>query len=82
MNYIFRVLILITILVVAMYIFMFRRRRRMKDKTFDSVKEYHEAFEKHRLSNRRSSYKPNNYVTKYNSSEDYREKTETDFSDI
>ena len=55
---------------------MFRRRRQMKNKTFDSLKEYHESFEKHRLSSRLSPDKSDNYVTKYNSTEDYREKQE------
>lgn len=74
MSYIFKVLILTVIFVVVIYIYIFRKRRKNKDKTFDSVKEYHEAFERHRRSGRRSSNGINNYVTKYNSTEDYRDK--------
>ncbi len=76
MGYIARTLIFTTMIVVVIYIFMFRRRRQMKNKTFDSLKEYHESFEKHRLSSRLSPDKSDNYVTKYNSTEDYREKQE------
>lgn len=74
MNYIIKTIILTTIFLAVIIIFIFRRRKERRNKTFDSVKEYHETYlKKTRMGSGRENGR-NNYVTKYNSSEDYREK--------
>ncbi len=68
--YVIKTLALTTVMLVVINIFIFRRRRQNREKTFDSVQEYHDNY----LSRIKKKDDHNNYVTKYNSSEDYREK--------
>lgn len=68
--YVVKTLALTTVFLVVIYIFIFRRRRQNRGKTWDSVQEYHDAFERHRKSGKDRT----DFVTKYNSKEDYREK--------
>ena len=68
--YVVKTLALTTIFLVVIYIYIFRKRRQNRGKTWNSVQDYHDALDSHR----RSASGRNDYVTKYNSSEDYREK--------
>ncbi len=68
--YVVKTLALTTVLLVVIYIFTFRRIRKNRDKKWDSVQDYRDRYVKRR--EHRSG--ETNYVTKYNSTEDYREK--------
>lgn len=77
----FKVIILIIIFVVFIYIYSFRKIKKNKSKTnnINSVKDfrqnYSHLYENNRTTRRTSQNSDyRNYVTKYNSSEDYREK--------
>ncbi len=74
MSYIVKTLILTAIFVAVIYFFMFRRTRKRRKKTFDSVQEYHDAYLKKIKPAPGSEKGRTNFVTRYNSSEDYREK--------
>ena len=73
-------LIFVAFFVIIVYIYSFRKMKRNKEKTrnIDSVKDFHNNYnhllgqQKKRIP--RSSNDYQKYVTKYNSSEDYREK--------
>lgn len=76
------ILVLTVIIVFAIYIYMrhsSRKRRRAMDE-IDTVRYYHENYLRSRSDNRRQSKQIDQqngyrtYVTKYNSSEDYRER--------
>ncbi len=73
-----KVFILLGIFIVFVYVYSFIKIKKNKEKTrnIDSVQEFHVSY-KHltnkRVQNKRSDGY-NKYVTKYNSSEDYREK--------
>lgn len=70
------VLILTVIIVIIIYLYLRRRARQNKSADMNSVRDYHESFHRvrtHReLRNKQNNYQT--YVTKYNSSEDYRER--------
>ena len=68
--YVVKTLALTTVLLVCIYIFIFRRNRKIREKKWDSVQEFRDRYHKPR-GNRPGE---NNYVTRYNSTEDYREK--------
>ena len=72
--------VLLITVVVALLIFFYMRRikKRRKSKTadIDSVRDFHSAYDRARsrkdLRDKENAYRT--YVTKYNSSEDYRER--------
>ncbi len=71
--------LLFTALVVLLIFFYMRhsaKRRRSKTADIDSVKDFHSSYDRIRtrrdLRDKENAYRP--YVTKYNSSEDYRER--------
>ncbi|MBR6390784.1 MAG: hypothetical protein IKS16_05510 [Lachnospiraceae bacterium] len=68
--YVVKTLALTTVLLVVIYIFTFRRIRKNRDKKWDSVQDYRDRYVKRREHHSGET----NYVTKYNSTEDYREK--------
>ena len=68
--YVIKTLALTTILLVVIYIFTFRRIRKNRENKWDSVQEYRDKY----LKRRENRPGESNYVTKYNSQEDYREK--------
>lgn len=85
MNGIIKVGILLLIFVVFMYAYSFRKIKMNKEKTnnMNSVRDFHNNYQhvmsgKERLNNKKSQQSGDDYyrryVTKYNSSEDYREK--------
>ncbi|MCM1386470.1 MAG: hypothetical protein NC231_04020 [Bacillus sp. (in: Bacteria)] len=86
MGGIIKVGILLVIFVVIMYVYSFRRIKINKEKTknIDSVRDFHDSYRhimsgKNRLEQGRTQQSSGDeyyrrYVTKYNSSEDYREK--------
>lgn len=76
-----KVFILLAIFIVVFYIYSSKKIKKRKEKTknMDSVQEFHNAYQ--HLSGRqkerqlpKTSGEYQKYVTKYNSSEDYREK--------
>ena len=76
--YMFKVFILLGIFIVFVYVYSFIKikKNRNKTKNIDSVRDFHDSYkhltDKQVESKRSDGY--NKYVTKYNSSEDYREK--------
>jgi len=84
-------IVLTAIILIVIYIFLFRRIKKNREKTFDTVQEYHDnyidkkSFERSKNQIRKynnkgftyySSNNPdqdNDYVTRFNSEEDYRE---------
>lgn len=85
MNGIIKVGILLLIFVIFMYAYSFRKIKINKEKTnnMDSVRDFHNNYQhvmsgKGRFDNKKTQQSENDYyrryVTKYNSSEDYREK--------
>ena len=72
------VIILTAIIVIAIYFYMHHAAKRNRTRTadMDFVKTYHENYKRDRT--RKNIQKTDNayrtYVTKYNSSEDYRER--------
>ncbi len=78
-----KALILIVIFLVIVYVYSSRKLKRTKENTknIDTVKDFHETYS--HLTGMQNNYKQrklnesgqyNKYVTKYNSSEDYRER--------
>lgn len=78
-----KVFILIAIFIVIVYVYLYRKMKTNKERTqnINSVRDFNNSYE--HLSGRPKQIKANrfdqnsrynNYVTKYNSSEDYREK--------
>lgn len=71
------VLLFTTIVVVLIFVYMRRKARKNSAHTqnLDFMRDYHASYDRIRsrseLRDKSSGYKP--YVTKYNSSEDYRE---------
>lgn len=76
-----KVFVLLAIFIVVFYIYSSKKIKKRKEKTknMDSVQEFHSAY-KHISGRQRDHQLPKTsgdyqrYVTKYNSSEDYREK--------
>ena len=72
------VLLFTAIIVVVIFFYMRRKARKTSEHTqnLNSVRDYHASYDRIRsrseLRDKTSGYKP--YVTKYNSSEDYRTK--------
>ena len=72
------VIIITVIIVIAIYFYMSHAAKRNRTRTadMDSIKTYHENYKRDRT--RKNIQKTDNayrtYVTKYNSSEDYRER--------
>ena len=72
--------LLFTALIVVLIFFYMRRKAKIRHRdiaNIDSVRDYHEAYDRvrtHRnVRDKQSGYRT--YVTKYNSTEDYRERT-------
>lgn len=69
-------IILTVIIVIAIYFYMRHTAKRNRAEDIDSVKAYHENYKRDRTRKRPygndSAYRT--YVTKYNSTEDYRER--------
>jgi hypothetical protein len=69
-------MMLIIILVFAIYLYMRHKSKKNSAKDINTVQDYHESYRQ--LGTRRELRDKNNvyrtYVTKYNSSEDYRER--------
>lgn len=75
MSYIIKTIILTAIFVAVIYFFMFRRRKiRRQNMDFDSVREYHETYLADKQTGTKNTGTRTNFVTRYNSTEDYREK--------
>lgn len=73
-----KVLILLGIFIVFVYVYSFIKIKKNKEKTknMDSVRDFHDSY-KHLINKQTQNERSdgyNKYVTKYNSSEDYREK--------
>lgn len=77
--------VLLLLFVVIVYVYTFRKlkKNRERTKSIDSVRDFHDSYQhltsKRQMSDRTSIQKEKSeyyrkYVTKYNSSEDYREK--------
>lgn len=73
--------ILFTLLVAVLIFFYMRhsaKRRKRKSSELDSIRDFHASYDRvktrRELRDRHSGYHP--YVTKYNSTEDYRERGE------
>lgn len=76
----YKVIILLLIFIVFVYVYSYRKLKKAKEKTrkIDSVKHFQDTYA-HLTGTQNKSYKTDSsqytkYVTKYNSSEDYREK--------
>lgn len=75
-----KAIIFIAFFVIVVYIYSFRKMKRNKEKTksIDSVRDFHNTYDhlivqqKKRIPKSSDDYQK--YVTKYNSSEDFREK--------
>lgn len=70
------IIVLTVIMVVAIYFYMRRSAKRNRAADIDFIKTYHENYKRDRT--RKNIQKTDNayrtYVTKYNSTEDYRER--------
>ena len=70
------VIIITVVIVIAIYFYMRHAAKRNRAADIDSIKAYHENYKRDRT--RRNLNKTDNayrtYVTKYNSTEDYRER--------
>lgn len=70
------VLILTVIFVIIIYVYLRRRAKQNKSSDMNFVQDYHASFHRVRtrqgLRDKQNGYQT--YVTKYNSSEDYRER--------
>ena len=70
------VLILTVIFVIIIFVYLRRRAKQRKSTDMNFVQDYHESFHRIRthqgLRDKQNGYQT--YVTKYNSSEDYRER--------
>lgn len=74
----FKVFVLLGIFIVFVYVYSFIKIRKNRDKTknLNSIQDFHDSY-KHLTIKQIQQEKANGYkkyVTKYNSSEDYREK--------
>lgn len=77
----FKAVILLAVFIVIVYIYSIKKIKKNKEKTrnIDSVREFHDTY-KHLSGRQKNRQLPKlsddyqKYVTKYNSSEDYREK--------
>lgn len=79
-----KVIILLAIFLVVVYVYTYIKLKKSKEKTknINTVKHFHDNY-KHLTGVERSDKKPTSnttasytkYITKYNSSEDYREKS-------
>lgn len=78
-----KVFVLIGIFLVVMYVYLYTKMKKNKEKTkdIDSIKAFNDSYSHLRGGQHYSRTNKNNpngtyntYVTKYNSSEDYREK--------
>lgn len=70
------VFIITILMVIAIYLYMRHKAKQNSSRQINTVQDYHDAYERIR-SHRELRDKYNhhqNYVTKYNSSEDYRER--------
>ena len=69
-------IILTVIIVIAIYLYMHHAAKRNRAADIDSIKSYHENYK--RGMNRKKTYGTDEtyrtYITKYNSTEDYRER--------
>lgn len=90
MNYIFKTIILTIIFLALIYFFTFRKIRRKRKEDFDTLRDYHEAYDRKGSQDGTREKKQGrdytlysadsesegrtDYVTKYNSTEDYRER--------
>lgn len=79
----FKVFILMGIFIVIVYVYSYVKMKKNKEKTrnIDSIRDFNNSY--HHLRDKKTSTRLNNankdsrynpYITKYNSSEDYREK--------
>lgn len=73
-----KVFILLGLFIVFVYVYSFIRikKNRNKTKNIDSIRDFHDSY-KHLINKQIQNEKSNGYnkyITKYNSSEDYREK--------
>ncbi len=70
------VLLFTALIVVLIFLYMRRKAKSSNSADIDSVRDYHAAYDRIRsrreMRNRRDGYQ--NYRTKYNSQEDYRER--------
>lgn len=70
------VFILTVIFVVIIYLYMRRRSKKNPTSEINTIQDYHESYDRIRtrkeLRDKENAYQT--YITKYNSSEDYREK--------
>lgn len=73
-----KVYVLLGLFIVFVYVYSFIRIKKTREKTknIDSIRDFHDSYE--HLINKQAQKEENEnykrYVTKYNSSEDYREK--------
>lgn len=73
-----KVFILLGLFIVFVYVYSFIRIKKTRNKTknIDSIRDFHDSY-KHLINKQIQNEKSNGYnkyITKYNSSEDYREK--------
>ncbi|MCM1263070.1 MAG: hypothetical protein NC313_10155 [Butyrivibrio sp.] len=74
-----KVFVLMGVFIIIVYVYSFIKIKKNKDKTknIDSIRDFHDSYGK--LINTQPKIEKidgyNRYVTKYNSSEDYREKS-------
>lgn len=73
------VIIFIVVFLVIMYLLTYLRRKKKKDalSAMNSVEKYHQDYTERRIQmqkRRDTALRNTNYVTKFNSGEDYREK--------
>lgn len=70
------IIILTVILVIIIYLYMRHKSHKNPAENINTVQDYHESYERihtrKELRDKQNGYQ--NYVTKYNSSEDYRER--------
>lgn len=77
-----KVIFLLVVFLVIVYVYTFIKLKKSKEKTknINTVKHFHDTY-KHLTgvqgqASKKESNQYNNYVTKYNSTEDYREKNQ------
>lgn len=75
----FKVFVLLAIFIVFVYVYSLKKMKRTREKTqnINTIQEFHDSYG-HLLRKEQTEQRPygeyQKYVTKYNSSEDYREK--------
>lgn len=74
MSYMIKIIILVSLFLVIVYIYSFIKIKKNKTKTFDSVQEYHNLYLNHKSLSERRKNNVSNYITKYNSTIDYKDK--------